>query len=270
MRSTILSHHQYDTKFVATAKRKPTTMPWAPPRASPMKSSSALSVPSNNAVFIVLDITEAFSWRLSALGCRPRAVTGDLHDQPRDERRPIGQRIDINVFVERVGAVADRAEAVERRHAERSGEIPVRPSAGAAFAEFLAKLSRDLTGLIVKTRHMRGPFQRRALEPALGPNARPGIPRLQRLECALDLGRVAGGRHADVDEGARFVGNDVRAETARDDRHVDGDAAREILECVDRENLMRELVNGARALLRLDARARRAAFHNPFAPPASP
>ena len=48
-----------------------------------------------------------------------------------DQRRARDQRRDEDVLVQRVGAVAERAEAVERRNAERRAEVAVGSAAGA-------------------------------------------------------------------------------------------------------------------------------------------
>ncbi len=45
------------------------------------------------------------------------------------------QRVDLDVLVQRVRAVADGAEAVERRHADRRGEIAVGAAAGAPLLQ---------------------------------------------------------------------------------------------------------------------------------------
>ena len=58
------------------------------------------------------------------------------------DRRPRHQRVDLDVLVQRVRAVADRAEAVERRHTEGGGEVAVRAAAGAALLERDADLRR--------------------------------------------------------------------------------------------------------------------------------
>ena len=44
------------------------------------------------------------------------------------------------MFVERMRTVAERAETVERRHAERGTEVPVRPSAGHPLGNRLTQL----------------------------------------------------------------------------------------------------------------------------------
>src|SRR3954468_1726114 len=109
MRSTILSDHQYEAKFVPTANRKPMNIPPTPPSACPMNMSSALIVPSSSAVFTILFIVSFY----------PRDQTGDEGGATR-------QRADLDVFVKSMRAVADGAEAVKRRNPERGGEIPVR------------------------------------------------------------------------------------------------------------------------------------------------
>src|SRR5436309_15654261 len=105
--------------------------------------------------------------------------------------------------MERVGAVADGAEAIKSRHADSGREIPVGPPARTAFLEIVTEHSGGFPGLFVKTPDPVGAFQRRPLEPALGPNRCPGIARLQDLESPLYLGRGVRCRDADVDDCAR-------------------------------------------------------------------
>ena len=70
-----------------------------------MSSSSALIAPSSSAVFTCWSSVQLqLVIGLSAIAIRV--------DEPRDERGAIGQRLDVDVFVQRVRAVADRAEAV--------------------------------------------------------------------------------------------------------------------------------------------------------------
>ena len=91
-----MSENQYEPKFVAAAKRKPIAIPCVPPSFSPMNRSNALSTPSNSAVLTVLDI-----------GCLFYAP-----DEPRDEGGAGGHGFDVYVFMEGVGAVANRPQAV--------------------------------------------------------------------------------------------------------------------------------------------------------------
>ena len=204
MRRTILSENQYDAKFVTTAKKKPTTMPLAPPSASPMTSSSALIVPSSSAVFT--RVVHEFSYVVSLI----RVM------QPGHERGAIRQRLDVDVFVQRVRAVADRAEAVQSGNPERGREIPVRSAARAAFGQLLTQLARDVARLLVQTLP-RG----RSVPAAAGrtrraaSTRRPAVDGAQAAERRVDLGRGGGRRHADVDGRARLVGNHVRAQAAR-------------------------------------------------------
>ena len=78
----------------------------------------------------------------SATGLRGRArrpksaqtgASSQARKQTRNRRGARHQRVDLDVLVQRVRAVADGAEAVERRHAERRGEVAVGAAAGAAL-----------------------------------------------------------------------------------------------------------------------------------------
>ena len=53
----------------------------------------------------------------------------------REQSRPEDELSDDEVFMRGVGAVADGAEPVERRDAERGGEIAIRAAADGGFRE---------------------------------------------------------------------------------------------------------------------------------------
>ncbi len=117
MRSTILSENQYEKKFVTTAKRKPMhqTLRAAErfadeqqQRAERAEQKRRLDHVGHDFIlrrYLVGSVCAAVVF--AALG--PVIQTGD---QARDERRAIGERINLDVLVERVRAVADRPEPV--------------------------------------------------------------------------------------------------------------------------------------------------------------
>src|SRR5262249_58536419 len=119
MRRTSLSENQYDTKFMTPATIRPISIPFVPPNAWPSARSSPLSRPSNNAVFRPLGISRLYP---VMAGFRGRLHRCHAPEQPGDERAAPGQRRHVDVLVRGVRAVADRAEAVERRHAKSGGE----------------------------------------------------------------------------------------------------------------------------------------------------
>src|SRR3989442_15203112 len=134
MLRTILSENQYDPKFIATAKKNPKIRPWPPPSISPRNMTSALSAPSSSAVLTTLLIYLLYSL-----------------NQSRDECRAVRQRLDIDVLVQRMGAVADRAESVKCWDADRGREVAVRATASAALRQIvLPELACDRSCLTIK------------------------------------------------------------------------------------------------------------------------
>ena len=139
------------------------------------------------------------------------------------------------MLVQRVGAVADRAEAVECRDAERAGEIAVRAAAGAALFQRHADLRRNAPGLLEQHHHRRCAFERRAIESAFHFDLRARCERRQRTHRALHAIRIRARDGARIDRRARLGRNDVRARAARDHANGQRDAVGGILQIVDRE-----------------------------------
>jgi hypothetical protein len=108
-----------------------------------------------------------------------RAV-GDTGHQPGHQGGAARQRGDLDVLVQGVSAVTDRAQPVQRRHAEGGGEVAVRATARTPFGQIEAEVARRRACLIIETRHPGGAFQRRPIEPAAGVD--PG-PRIDRGQC---------------------------------------------------------------------------------------
>jgi hypothetical protein len=179
-----------------------------------------------------------------------------LPEEPRHERGAVGKGLDVNMFMKRVGTIANRAKSVQRGNPQRGGEIPVRSAPGAAFSQVLTERMRDFPRLLVQTLDLQGAFQGRPVDSAACLNRRPRVDRTQAAEDSVDLRRRLGRRDPHVDHGPRLIGDDVGPEPAGYLHDVDRDAANQVLKPVDAEDLMRELVNGTRALLRLDARMR--------------
>ena len=115
------------------------------------------------------------------------------------------------VFVQRMGAVADRAKPVEGRDPERSGEVAVRPATRPAFGQLPPRTParRRLRLLCVDARTWLAAFQRRTDDPAGRLNGRPTVDSAQRAEGRGDLARRGGRRHPDVDGRPGLVRNDV-------------------------------------------------------------
>ena len=117
------------------------------------------------------------------------------------QRRPRHEASDFDVLVQRVGAVADRAQAVERRHAERGGEVAVGPAAGAALGDRLAELGG---GGLRRGRRARATPAERSIggrsKPPVTASRAPGRCGAQGAERRVDAGGVGQRRRAHVDD----------------------------------------------------------------------
>ena len=91
----------------------------------------------------------------------------DRQQDCRGEGRAVGQRRDLHVLVPGVRAVADCAETVERRHAERRGEVAVRRATGRALPHVEANRRAGLVRHREQPLHVRAPLEGRPLEAAL-------------------------------------------------------------------------------------------------------
>ena len=142
---------------------------------------------------------------------------------------------------------------------ERGGEVSVRAAAGAAFGQLLPQFAR----------RRPAPARTDARPPQ---NVRAAADRIRRSRSRRDRGSYGAQRRergfdalgvsaavatrTSIDR-ARLVGDHVGSRAARDTADVDDDAARRILQRVDADDLLRQLVNRARALLRIDPGMRR-------------
>src|SRR5262245_53363005 len=125
MLRTILSENQYEPKFMMTAKTRPTIMPWPPPIHSPISKNNPLIAPSRIVVLSTFDMMYFFQILFYARFLEAR-------DEAGHERGPVGERVEVDVLVQRVRAVANRAEPIKRWDAERCRQVAVRPAACAA------------------------------------------------------------------------------------------------------------------------------------------
>src|SRR5919199_2662278 len=187
------------------------------------------------------------------------ALEARFDQEPSEERGADGDRIEEHVLVARVRAAALRAEAVEHRDAERAHEVAVRAAAGGALVEVQAELLAVLSRLLEQAGRFGRALERRPREAALELEPRSPEEREQARERPLDLGHVRRMCDADVDPGLRVVGDDVLAHAAADDADVDGDAVPRVVQAPQDEDLVRELLDGARAFVGVRARVRRLA-----------
>ena len=93
----------------------------------------------------------------------------------------------------------------------------------------LSELSRDILCTSVKLLDCGAALERRAIEAALRLDRRSRIDRSEAAERRFDLCRGRRARHANVDDGARFVGDDIRSQPACHFDYIDRDSTIQIL-----------------------------------------
>src|SRR5437763_1328052 len=182
------------------------------------------------------------------------ALEARLDQELRQKTRPHGERLDEHVLVARVRSAALGAEAVEHRDAERADEVAVRAAAGRALVEVESELGAVPARLLEESGSAGRALERRAREAALALEPRPGDERDQARDDPLHLGHVRRVRDANVDPRLGVVGDHVLAQAAADDAHVDGDALPRVVQASQDEDLVRELLDRARALVGMGAR----------------
>ena len=157
------------------------------------------------------------------------------------------------MFVQGVGSGPHGPEPVERGGADRGREIAVGPPAGAALLQVAAQPAGDGARLLVETRHRRGSFQGRAVEPAghLDAGARHGGgPVADELDDPVHVRRR---RHPRIDDRVGLFGHDVGQGAAGDQPDVQRDVGREAAHPLQIDDLGGHLVDRARPLVGLDA-----------------
>ena len=163
---------------------------------------------------------------------------------------------DSDMFVRGVSAVADRSETVERRDAHRRGEVAVRAAAGRPLEQLVSEGGGHVASQREKPTDSRRTFQRRPLETASNIQTR-------AAPCGRNPFRAASTCSASTFVGAR-TSISARASAATTLGRVPPETTPtltliprvEILQALDRRNLIRELVDGARALAGIDAGVR--------------
>ena len=161
------------------------------------------------------------------------------------------------MLVQRMRAVAHRAEPVECRHAQRGGEVAVGAAAGTALLQGDASLDSDAPRHLEQLDDGRGAFERRPLEAAGDFDRRAGNVRLHGLEGRRDTVRIRARIGARVDDRARFVGYHVGAGPALDHANGHGHAVGGILQVVDGRDLASQLTHRAHSLAWIEPGMRR-------------
>src|SRR5687768_11735330 len=104
---------------------------------------------------------------LPTAGQKPlRTASSKASKKTRYNGRARHKRVDLDVLVQRMRAVTDGAETVERRHAESRGEVAVGSAPGTSLLQCDADLRRDAPRHLEYLDDGRRAFERRPLEAA--------------------------------------------------------------------------------------------------------
>jgi hypothetical protein len=192
-------------------------------------------------------------------------ASGDLRrgKESGEECGADGHGLDKHVLVSGVRAVTDGAEAIERRDAQRRGEVPVRASTGRGFAQGEAQLLGEGSRASEENGALLA-FERRAIKTAMDFElgaAMDGFQSMQALFEGAHIGRTPG---TQIELGFSQFRDDVDACSALDDIRIYSDAMAEIVPLFDAGDLRGELMNGVDAFFRGEAGMRGAAMNNDF------
>jgi hypothetical protein len=158
-----------------------------------------------------------------------------------------------------VRAFADGAEAVERGNAEGRGEIAVGAASGRSFAEGETHFAGEPLPEAEQLNDAGGALERRAIDAAGDFDARTFEDGFERVELAIDQGRIGGAGDANIHAREGAIRNHIRVFSRFDDGGLHGDAAARMIEAHQALDLQGELVDGVDAFLGIDAGVSRAA-----------
>src|SRR5690242_2505054 len=139
-------------------------------------------------------------------------------------------------------------QPIENGNAESPDQIPVRAAAGRLFLELEAQLAAVVAGSFEELGRAVGTLERRAGPAAAELQLRLGVNGTEAGEFLLEPVAVGHGRNADVDPRLGLRGDDVLRGSAADDPDVDGGARVVVGQRVQREDLVRELLDRADAV----------------------
>jgi hypothetical protein len=174
-----------------------------------------------------------------------------------------GHGVGEDVFVGGVGAVTNRAKAVERGDAEGGGEIAVGAAAYGAFAESEAHLGGE--GFCAGEEGGADfVFERGAAETAVNFEACAGENGAQGAQALLDAAHVCGTKRTEIEYRLGALGDYVGARAAFDFADIYGDAAAKIVPLLHALDLESEFVDGVHAFLGSESGVGGAAVNDDF------
>ncbi len=160
-------------------------------------------------------------------------------------------------------AFSDRAQSIERRHAQSCREISVGPAANEGFPQRYAHFLRQRTSLRVE-RGAHLSLHRRAVESTTDFELCARKNRPQRAEFPFERARVFAACRAQINQDSRTFGNHIGARAAFDHSGVYCDSAARLVPPRDARNLERDFFNRIDAVLGIQSRVGRASGRDQF------
>ena len=178
----------------------------------------------------------------------------------REQGGALDRGAEQQMLVARMGACADRAQAVERRGVA-AGEVAVGSAAGGRLLQGQPEFRADPAGQAPQAAIGRRVLHGRPAEQAVHFDPRAGCRRLQLADLGLDTLGVLLGRYAHVDHGGAFRRDHVGAQAAVDGADIDRHTTLEVVECEQLLDHVRKFEDCARARPGIEPGVRGFAMH---------
>src|SRR5664280_3586521 len=156
-----------------------------------------------------------------------------------------------------VCALANRAQAVQRRNPYSPGEVAIRAATDRNLRQRKAQLAGNLPGQLEQHHYLFRSLHWRTIDAALDLDPAFWIYRPQLAYLAFQHPAIRSYGDAKVHFGHSFRSDDIRARTSADDSNVERDRALQIGQARDGLNLVRELKNRALAFFKVEPGVRR-------------
>src|SRR5664280_744264 len=156
-----------------------------------------------------------------------------------------------------VCALANRAQAVQRRNPYSPGEVAIRAATDRNLRQRETQLAGNLPGQLEQRDHLFRPLHWRTIDAALDLDLALWIDRSQPAYLAFHHRAIRSYGDAKIHFGGSFRSDDVGARTSADDSNIERDPALQIGQARDGLNLICQLQNRALAFFKVEPRVRR-------------
>ncbi len=167
------------------------------------------------------------------------------------------------MFVSGMRAVADSAEAIERRNPKGRCEITIRTTAGCSLTQRKTELFGKRGSASVENGALLA-FERGAIKAAMNFELCATMDGLQRMETLFEGTHVCGVPGTKIESSPSHFRDDVDTGATFDDIRIDGYTAAVIVPLFDARDLCGEFMNSINALFRGQARMRGATMNDDF------